>query len=279
MNTLEQIDITLPDGTVERYRLSQKKMILGRGPGAQLIVAASELAAQHLLLVPKANGCWLSVSEDAPTPVIVNGQTFDTGLLRWGTIISIGRIKITLGQTKKSKTSSVHPLIFVAAALLLLFFAGAQFLRSGAISSGPHTPNAPPLFKTITTCQLRGEKTLARISELSAEADSKALRYSFDPSDGVEAVSLYQNAENCLEEIRINEAANLVRHKRQSFEKRLIEDYASSRARLEHHLKENEALEALREVSRLKQMLAQQTNDYTDWLDRLERSLRLRAVN
>src|SRR5678809_328949 len=78
------VEIIHPNGAKERHSLARERVVLGRQPREGIpIPYAMELEYEHLLLVPRKDGCWLSIAEGARTPALVNGQRLDNGLVAW----------------------------------------------------------------------------------------------------------------------------------------------------------------------------------------------------
>ena len=79
------------DGTAESFRLPGERVVLGRSPTAGIpLVDARELEPEHLLLGPRADGCFVAQSRGAAVPVLVEGAAHGGCVVPWGTELAVG---------------------------------------------------------------------------------------------------------------------------------------------------------------------------------------------
>lgn len=274
------IDIVLADGTVHRYPISGKRTILGRSPAADISISSDELESEHILLMPNKDGLWVSVSKRARTPLLVDGQQFNHGVLPWGTHARLGALKLVLVHEHSSsnrKPLKISPAIVVLGVLvfsLVIWSLGEHNQKTSYMEA----PAAPPLFDTANHCSNLKGRAEARALDLAAQADAKAQRSVFAPHDGIAAVKLYHEAEICFRTSGFGQQAQTLVAKREILQRQINEDYVASRLRLDTLRKQQEWKKALAELAYLKALLSEQRNRYTDWLAQIERHVQMQLI-
>jgi hypothetical protein len=112
-----------------------------------------EFSAEHLLISPRPEGCWVAVARGVVTPTLVDGQPFERGMVQWGHNLQIGSVRMVLndgtrataakgGKTEK-KEEKVSPVLLVVA-VIVLGFAGYSLLSTPAGQEAPERPRTPP---------------------------------------------------------------------------------------------------------------------------------------
>jgi hypothetical protein len=285
------VEIIHPNGAKERHSLARERVVLGRQPREGIpIPYAMELEYEHLLLVPRKDGCWLSIAEGARTPALVNGQRLDNGLVAWGSEVNLGPLWFKVvdepgarasggmpvpGAAPQQKTSLTTVLLSAA----LLAFAGWLFLTPdddglpGMTSAAP-----PPLFAAPPSCPEKDPPTAgARAREASDAALAKSQRYPFDAQDGIGAVEMYALATACFTVAGKDSDADQARQAGASLEERIQEDYRTHRLKLERAIQYKRTRQALIETQKLLDLVRHLNHPYTTWLRNMERHLLLKT--
>ena len=287
------VEIIHPNGAKERHSLAKERVVLGRQPRDGIpIPYAMELEFEHLLLVPRKDGCWLSIAEGARTPALVNGQRLDNGLVAWGSEVNLGPLwfKVVDAPGAAMRTSGGVPVpgaappnkvslstVLVSAALIA--FAGWLFLTPeddgipGMTSVAP-----PPLFAAPPTCPEKDAGSAgARAQEAADAALAKSQRYPFAAQDGVGAVELYGVAASCFALSGKDTDADRMRQAGASLEERIQEDYRTHRLKLERAIQYKRTRQALIETQKLLDLVRHLDHPYTTWLRNMERHLLLKT--
>jgi hypothetical protein len=276
------LEIIREDGTLERLRLEGERITVGRSPTATVpIPDARDLEPEHLMIAPRADGCWVAVAQGATVPVIVRGDPFQHGMLAWGTELSIANLKLRIADRlpKEQKTGDEKP---VSAPILIAFFIiiplVGWLLLSDPDAGIDATPAAPPpsLFSEAVPCPTQGGTARHRADQDAEAAIAKSERYPFSSQDGVQAVRLYLRAEACYRSVGGTEEAQAMQREGQVMQRRIEEDYRTHRLRLERALEQTRLPDALLETRALIELLRHREGDpYLAWLRQLERQLQL----
>ncbi len=278
------VEVIREDGTLERHRIEGDQITVGRSPTAGVpIPDARDLEPEHLRRAPRGEGCWVALAQGSKIGARVRGAAFQHGMVAWGTEIEIGKFKIRItdqlasekkgGGGDEKKTSPVVLLAGVAAVAIL-----AWTLTQDAVGNDLDTV-APEdelhIFPSDVTCPVTGAGVLAR-ADLDAEAAlAKSERYPFDPSDGVESVTLYRQASSCYQGAGVADAATRMQEEATWMQRRIDDDYLSHRFRLERAIEQQRHADALLETRSLLALTRHLDHPYVQWLTRLERQLQL----
>jgi len=274
------VEITRPDGTSERFPIEGTQATLGRSGTAGIsLPQESQLELEHVLLAPRGKeGCWLSASQSAMTPVLVKGKAFQSGIVKWGTQLSIGSLKLQVTNKRaatKGGEGGVSPVLSVAL-VVVLGAAGYLFLTDEEASMPSlEGLEAPSLFTEPASACPAGQTG----STLEQAADSRADRYRYDPRDGVASVELYQQAAACFSAPEQASDAQRTTRQAQQMQQVVDADYAARRLRLSRAL----ATEEWRQVERQSAALLSITvhipdSDWRTWLEQIHRIAEARAA-
>jgi len=275
------VEIIREDGSLERTRIEGDQITVGRSPTAGIpLPDLRDLEPEHLLIAPRGEGCWIACNQDARQQAKVGGQPFQHGMVAWGTEVELAGIKIRVTdklpkEVKGEKQSSPIVLLGgVATVLILLWSLGGD--------SGPGLETRPPadpvaLFAVPETCPSSGSAVLRQADLFAEIALAKSERYPFDPSDGVESVRRYRQSQACYTAGNVPDAAEQMRAEGDFMERRVNEDYAAHRLRLERAMTHLRYEDALYETQAILAILRRedQTNPYIQWLTRTKRHLEL----
>ena len=287
------VEIIHPNGAKERHSLAKERVVLGRQPRDGIpIPYAMELEFEHLLLVPRKDGCWLSIAEGARTPALVNGQRLDNGLVAWGSEVNLGPLwfKVVDAPGSSGLTSAGVPapgaappnkvsLSTVLVSASLIAFAGWLFLTPADDGLPGMTSVAPPpLFAAPPSCPDKdGASAGSRAQEASDAALAKSQRYPFAAQDGVGAVELYGVAAACFTVSGKDSDADRARQTGAALEERIQEDYRTHRLKLERAIQYKRTRQALIETQKLLDLVRHLDHPYTTWLRNMERHLLLKT--
>ncbi|MCS6799507.1 MAG: hypothetical protein NZ898_13455 [Myxococcota bacterium] len=273
------------DGSSERHRIEGEQATLGRSPAAGIpLVNCEELLPEHMLLAPRAEGCWVSVAEGALPPVTLAGKPLHAGMVPWGSEVHVGTLRLLLtdrptaardrAQAAGRRTSPVLFLGFVALPL------AAWLLLSDPEMDLAEGPDAPPpsLFAPEARCPESGSLALARAVELAESASHRADRYPFDAQDGIMAVDLYATAAACFEAAGQPADAERMRRERAVMATRIEEDYRTHRLRRGRARARGGRAAGRRGARALEALLEHRHDDpYASWIAVLGRQLQLLA--
>ncbi|MBZ0116633.1 MAG: hypothetical protein K8H88_06555 [Sandaracinaceae bacterium] len=276
------VEIIREDGTLERQRIEGEKVTVGRSPAAGIpIPDARTLEPEHLLIAPRAEGCWVAIAQGAQVQAKVRGQPFEHGMLAWGTELELGSVKLrvtdSLPKEKKADGQKTSPLSLVALVIALPVL--GWLLLGGPEEDIDATPSAPPpeLFDERIECPTQGGGTARNRADRDAEAAiAKSERYPFAAQDGVQAVRLYRQAQACYTALGATEEAQVMAREATLMQRRMEEDYRTHRLRLELSLSQERFPDALLETRALIEILRHKNHPYVTWLRQLERQLQLR---
>lgn len=286
------VEIIHPNGAKERHSLARERIVLGRQPREGITIPyAMELEFEHLLLVPRKDGCWLSIAEGARTPALVHGQRLDNGLVAWGTEVNLGPLwfkvvddapgvrtsgSIATPGTPPVQKVKLSTVVFSAA---LIAFAGWLFLSPeedgipGMTSVAP-----PPLFPAPPPCPEKDAAAAGpRAREAADAALAKSQRYPFAAQDGVGAVELYALATACFTVAGRDSESDQARQAGAVLEERIQEDYRTHRLKLERAIQYKRTRQALIETQKLLDLVRHLDHPYTTWLRNMERHLLLKT--
>lgn len=284
-----QLDVYLPDGSVQSYPLTEERVVVGTASRCLVVIDRPEVAPEHLLLSARPDGCWVAVARGVTTPTLLDGEPFERGVVAWGKALTIGPVRLGLndgtkiikktGKDGEKKEEKVSPVLLIAAAIIIPFALYSSFSNS---SNAPPTrmgTQAPALFDEplVRPCTAT-DPTLNRQSaeESTRVALSKAERMPFRMQDGVESVLYYTQAASCYTAAGDPTSADQATRRAASIKSRLEDEYRAHRFRLERALEQSRTEDALFEVRMIKAMVSHRRGPYQDALTALERQLTLR---
>jgi len=274
------VEIIREDGSLERHRIEGEQITVGRSPTAGVpIPDGRDIAPEHLLIAPRAEGCWIAVAQGA-SPAKVRGEPFQHGMVNWNTDVEIGNIKLRVTdrlpkeqKTGEQKTSSTT---IIAAVAIVGILAWVFLSDPGGTSIDTNAPAEQlVLFGEAPACPSTGDTALYAADADAEAALAKSERYPFDPSDGVESVTLYRRSQACYALVGQTEAASRMQHEGDWMQHRIEEDYTTHRLRLERSMEQERWPDALYETRALLALVRGREHAYVQWLVRNERQLQL----
>ncbi len=284
-----QLDVYLPDGTVQNFPLTDERVVVGTSTKCQVMIDRPELAPEHLLISPRPDGCWVAVARGVATPTIVDNMPFERGMVTWAKTIQVGQVRMVLSDGTRAKSNAnkdkdkkeekVSPVI-LGAAVIVLGLAGWMLLSEPGNLAPPSRVSTPPpaLFDDLNRpCPQADPSLIVSTAEESTRiALSKAERMPFRTQDGVEAVTYYAQAGSCYRAASNAEASTEAMRRANLLRARLEEDYTAHRFRLERALEQTRYEDALYEVKMLTALVSHRRGPYLTALNTLERQLTIR---
>lgn len=283
-----QLDVYLPDGTMQSYPLTDERVVVGTATRCLVVIDRPEFAPEHLLLSPRPDGVWVAVARGVTTPTLLDGEPFERGMVPWGRALSVGPVRLALNDgTKVQKKASgdgkkeekVSPVLLVAAAIIIPFALYTSFSPNQRATPTRVGTEAPPLFDTpLTRACPATDPALTRQSaeESTRVALSKAERMPFRMQDGIEAVLYYTQAASCYSAAGDAASADQATRRAATLRARLEDEYHAHRFRLRHALEHEQTEDALFEARMVTAMVSHRRGPYRDALAALERQLTLR---
>ncbi len=271
------VEVIRNDGSSERLPFEEREVMLGRSANVQLSLPNEpELDLEHVLFVPHGHrGCWVSCAEKVTNPLLLRGQPFEQGIVRWGTEFKVGSllVRIETGNAKHFRLPKINPRVTFAAIVVAAFVVWSQFQVShGDMQSGREL-TAPALFASLPGCSAAHDPGAAA-ERAERLAQSRADRYAYDPYDGILAVRHYAEAEACyLASGRSVEAAHAKREKERLHET-IDADYAASRTRLLQAFENQHQKVVISEARRLIALtrgVEATENSFVSWLHDVKR--------
>ncbi|MEM6954134.1 MAG: hypothetical protein AAF411_22155 [Myxococcota bacterium] len=274
------VEVTI-GGNTERHPIEGSQITLGKSGTATIsLPTAHELELEHLLIAPRGKeGCWVSTSQGALTPTKLRGKPFASGMVKWGSELVLGKIRIKV-TNKKAKVKGEGPSPIVAiGGIAIVGILAFMFLRGddGLVPSaeGIEPPNLFP--EAEPSCEGDGD-VAERARQAEYAGDTRGDRYHYDPGDGVLAVADYGRAAACLRSLGRAEEATDVEAVRTSLRESIESDYAGLRLHLGHALDVSDWSAATRDAERLTDLTQHLDDDpYTQWLEQTLRIVRAKA--
>ena len=278
MSTGFSVEVLYVDGRSEWYDFHQQRTVVGSSPQADLSIRADGLSAQHLMVIPREGCCWVSVANDAITPVLWNGRLVDNQDIPWGTELDIGTITLRVGEPRRmvqerQKKQQVG-LYVMAAAVACLALLWALQKKPNLHPTMP--VSAPLLFSDHeTSCpgDTETESPLQRGMRARGEASTYWQRYPFDAQEGIRAATLYELAQSCFAVSDEQQLVADMQKSKDAVRSTLERDYRTLRLQLSRALSNEEHGKARLCLARLMNLTAHIDDEYSDWLVRVEHYL------
>jgi len=269
------IEITQSNRATYRQPLAGSRISLGRSSHCDISFPAEpELETEHLFIVPGETGCQVKLSKQTRTPFFYRGQPLRNETIPWGEDIFVNTIRLRMvRELSKVDRTTISPRFILIASLLL--GSGAWLLLNRSPTDNSHDTEevaASPLFEQPIKCS-QSSPSLFRARESERAAFAKMERYPFDHQDGVEAVRLLSEARDCYQTVGEIVQVTRVQQALDSWTRRLEQDYRSHRLRLRLALANARYDKARRTLRILQNLLSHRDDNYTKWLDHVEREL------
>ena len=275
---------------VKHIPIDAEQVTVGSSPTAGIpLVNASQLEAEHFLVAPRREGCWVSVAEGAQVPLLLEGRALQGELVPWDAELVAGELRFTLkrgsppvlglfGSSDKKKPSKFQQLLNYAALIAgvgALVFAYRSFTAGDATLREP-PPEPPELFANLAMACSEGDRK-ALADNFAYEALARMDRYPFDPEEGILSVWAHSRAIDCYKKLGDRVAARSEEQRRSRLIDKLTQDYRARRLQLGRAIDRKDwrhALDMAQDILRM--IMSQGSSDYLQWLARIERRLILK---
>ena len=288
------VEVLAPEVPPNLVDLVGDRVLVGSAITCQVVVEHPEFAREHVLLAPRPDGCYVATARGAPTPVYVDAQPFDRGVVPWGREFSVGPVRFVLhdGRVPRAmyaargivgkggdEKPAVNPLLLIVT-LIVLPVAGYMLLSSPEVDIPRPTSAPPALFDTLERpCpQTDPQQVRVAASEAARQALARAERMPFRVQDGVAAVNEHALAAACYRAAGEVQLAEAQLTSARALSSRLEDSLLNHRFRLDRALEQRRVEDALVETRMLKNLLAHRAGHvYLNSLNNLERSLALQV--
>lgn len=267
------VEIGFPDGTKQTTVCAGSSIVVGTREGADVcITRAPELAAEHLLVMPRKDGCWLATARDASVQPLYQGKPFENGMVPFGAEMDLGSITVKLMRATEGRRKSNAKLLLVALPIALVLGLVARE------TTGLPRTNAEPPHLFEETNPVCGEPARAgvRAKELMFAADSMEIRYAYDPLEGLRAIARYREAAQCATSAHDEALAAEAQLRHRQLEQRIDGDFRSLRIRLDRARVKEDASELFTAAHAMRSYLVLRPGPYRDWLAAVERHVSTR---
>lgn len=264
-----RIQITWADGRSVERLFESSTIVIGSGPQAEFqVTQVPEVAEAHLLVMPRADGCWVATAREAKVPPMYAGKAFDNGMLPWGAEIDIGSITVRIlkpGATSRTSVTRLALMGCVAA------YAAYSLLATDSKALPQAEAPPPPLFDPLSGDCPEAGRALPRATEALAEADARESRYLWDRAEGIAAVGQLRIAELCAQRAGNKKVVNAAHVQRMTMEQRLESDFRALRISLERAIKRDDLKTIAASTYQLRRLLGHRPGPYLYWLSELQR--------
>ncbi|MBI5512393.1 MAG: FHA domain-containing protein [Deltaproteobacteria bacterium] len=274
-----QLDVYMPDGSIQSFPLTEEKVIVGTSSRCQVQLDRPELSAEHLLLSPRPEGCWVAIARGVTTQTLVNGSPFERGMVPWGKEVLIGSVRMVLNQgLSAKKEEKSNPLVLILAAVVVPVCIFMSFGDSAGPAPQRVRQAAPALFDELNRpCpQNDPQLVLAAAQESARIALSKSERMPFRTRDGIDAVNYYAQSSACFRNAGDESHARTAMSLANSLKARLEDDYRAHQFRMERALEQERWEDALYETRMVTALVSHRQGPYLQALGVLERQLTMR---
>jgi hypothetical protein len=280
-----QISVRYSDGTRQQLTLDTATALVGSGSHCEVRLPTEDAAVEQLRLSLDTAGIFGQV-RSLGRSVTVNGVPFVEGRLLPDSLLSIGRVELTVsvtetlvarGQTRKAESgrSAIHALGVLG--LPLGFY--LVLSQHDAGSALPNEVQPPPLFATASAvrCPESGrDAALAVAAEELSRAETARERAPFSGQDAVSAVSAFQRAAACFALADSGDRARDATRQADTLEHDIESEFHVHRVRLERALATKSYEEARTEMRLLLSYVGRHSGAYASWLLSLDRQIELK---
>jgi hypothetical protein len=270
-----------PDGKQESLIVDAERALIGSASHCEVRLPPEIAAHEHVEVIASDGAIHFATRPyglRASLPV-VDGISVVEGRWEAGSTLALGNVQMSVELVDLTTAKAKPPILLtVIAAVTILSVVTIFTLARPRKHSNPPVPPAPVLLppKETAVCpNVSHEQRPVLAAEKLRVALAKRERSPFVPSDGFEAVILFETAAACFrfagdpaEGTQADQAADALRLK-------LDEDYRLRRIRLEHAYWLHATPVVKRELAVLIPMTAHVKGAYTEWLLSLDRAATL----
>ncbi len=270
------VEIHVPGASTERHELVGDRLTLGNGAAASIrVTAALGLEAGHVELFAGEQGVQVQVPMGTKGSLVFEGNEHRTVQVPWRGEVFIGNVRLTFLVASSNK--SACPLLLLLTPVVFIVLGLGAYRAALPDDASTHEVLAPALFDEHQVSQCpEGESSIAehRAHEDERAALAKQERSAFDPTDGVDAVSLLREAQACFQAAGKADEVARVAEELTRWSGWLNAQYATVRLRLRVALDKERPTESMAALRELQALLAhQQDTPYWQWLVQLGRTL------
>lgn len=269
-----QFDVRYPNGQRDAIVIEGERALIGSASHCDVRLPMDEAAYEHVLIEAIAGTLRAESRADNP-PATIGGMPFTNAPLSVDSVLGIGRVRLFVNfvpdlvdgahvSAKKKESSPVVQLGLVA-----IFAMGAYLLLSDSDAPIAAPPTeAPELFPaTSVVCpQTDPQQAAAFAQERMDLGDTKRERMPFVVNEGVQAVGLYQMADECFKKAGDTLHAADAEEAATTLKNDLVNDFRARRIRLAHLIKVQDYPLAQKDVAVLRAMTADKKGRYVEWL-------------
>jgi hypothetical protein len=273
-------------GVIQVLEVQADRALLGSGAHCDLRLAPDEAAVEQLTIEARDEQVYATVRALEPA-CRLNGAPFLEGRLSPDSLLELGGVtlRVTLAELKdaarpaKKASSQTHPAVqglgLVAVAAGLYYVLDKPVEQASALAQ---TVNPPALFAAAQPRCPQGDAEAARslADQEREDAESKAERAPFYPSDGLHAVHLYERSAACHEQAGDGEAARDARDAAARLKRQLEDELHVRHLRLERFLVQAKYDEVWRELQMVSEFVADKSHPYAHWLSAVKREIEVR---
>ncbi len=277
-----QLEVTFPDGRIETVFVDAERILIGSGAHCDVRLPGELAAHEHIAIEILGETVRVEALSFEPAPTL-DGNVVRRAALVPGSILGIGALEIRVTpsavvgdaeRVRKERAASGSAVVRMAmVAVVALGALGVIFFNSRAAASAPIAP--PELFAdTAATCATNDAAQARSLSlEKRVAADGKRERYPFYVEEGVEAVSLYEQASACFRTIGDIGASDELAAVARQLRKEVTDDARTRRLRLERALITGDREVGAREVVALRALYTGKRGPYVEWISAVARKL------
>lgn len=290
--------IRLPSGKVEQIVVESERALLGSGAHCEIRLPLDQANLEHVLIEVGAAGIFATALNFDPPPTI-NDIPFTKAPLTSEAVLGIKHVQVSVqmlstgtGERRAAAEAQKksNPLVLVGLVLIMLCSAYLILSDSNQFGSSIKRPPPPELWgPVVTTCPQAGPQALSFAGQKLALADAKHERRPFYVQDGIQAVTLYEEAAACLRAGGDAASAAGPDNAAKSLRTEINNEYRAHNLRLEHALnimadrrsddavKTEMSKDALKETRALLKFVQGKSGDYVKSLTIRERNLSLKV--
>ena len=269
------VEIHAPGCVAARHPLERGSITIGAGPSASIRVPeAAGFAAEQLELTVGDEGVYVRMANGIAGMLVFEGNEQREVHAPLCSEVFFRGARLTF--LKEAGAQKKSPILLLLAPVIVIFAGlSVQSAAPDRISNADVEPAALFEVSASSTCpETEPGPAEHRARDNERAAISKQQRSAFEPSDGLDAVSLWKTAEACYQVAGRNDDVTRIERQRIDWTERVTGQYASLRLQLRAALDAGHARDALAAVRDLQAMLTKRApGPYQRWLEQLRQSL------
>jgi hypothetical protein len=281
-----QFRVRHPDGRVDHLVTESARVLIGTGSHCEVRLPVGAARVEHVAIQSTPAG-WRAVARSFDPVPKLDGVDFNEAPVLGDCVITIDRTRVEVSPAagvgagdapilKKKGKGNVR--VFVYLALGLCGWMAMYSAKAHQKTAAAEPKEVPALWtaEPAKCSQNSAEPALATASAHRELALAKEERSPFHPEDGVEAVTLYENASACLRVAGRDAEADQATADAQRLRTDMVDRFRVHRLRLQRALAVEEWDLAQHESAVLLSFVPAATGPYVAWLANTRRRLQLR---